>query len=114
MARPLKPDGDVPQVTADWQWRGEWPVTLSAVQTGTWLLPKDGKVVFLFANVSMEDVEAEVAFDASDYGLDAKGLRRTVITADGHGETEQVSRTLKETLELPAGTVLAWELQSGK
>jgi hypothetical protein len=114
MARPLKPGGEVPQVTADWQWRGEWPVTLSAVQIGTWRLPKDGKVVFLFANVSMEYVEAEVAFDAADYGLDAERLRRTVITADGHGETEQVSRTLKETLELPASTVLAWELQAGE
>ncbi len=112
MARPLKPGGKIPRVTADWQWRGEWPVTLSAVQTGTWRLPEDGKVVFLFANVGMEDVEAEIAFDAADYGLDANRLRRTVVTAEGRGEIEQVGRTLKETLNLPAGTVTAWELQA--
>jgi len=114
MARPLKPGGKIPQVTADWQWRGEWPVTFSAVQTGTWRLPQEGKVVFLFANVGMQDVAAEIALDAADYGLDAKRVRRTVVTADGRGKTEQASRSLKETLKLPAGAVMAWELQAGK
>ena len=31
--------GEIPTVTADWQWSGEWPVTTDAVMTGAWRLP---------------------------------------------------------------------------
>ena len=42
MARPPKLVGNVPQVTADWQWHGTWPVTTDAVLTGAWELPGPG------------------------------------------------------------------------
>ena len=52
MARPPRLTGQIPTVTADWQWHGEWPITTDAVMTGAWQLPKENKVVLLFANVS--------------------------------------------------------------
>ncbi len=36
MARPPKLIGQIPRVTADWQWSGEWPVTTDALLAGAW------------------------------------------------------------------------------
>ncbi|MAE61954.1 MAG: hypothetical protein CMJ49_11440, partial [Planctomycetaceae bacterium] len=36
MARPPTADDPMPQVTADWQWDGIWPVTTSALLAGAW------------------------------------------------------------------------------
>ena len=52
MARPPKLSGDIPSVTADWQWHGIWPVTTSALLTGAWRIPAENRLVLLFANVA--------------------------------------------------------------
>jgi len=70
MARPPRVEGDVPDVTADWAWSGEWPITTSALQTGAWQAT-DGRIAFLFVNVSEAPVKAKWAFRSSDYGFPA-------------------------------------------
>ena len=51
MARPPQPTAPPPQVTADWQWSGEWPVTTDALLTGAWTLPRENRLVLLLVNV---------------------------------------------------------------
>ena len=58
MARPPELQGKIPTVTADWQWHGRWPVTTSALLTGAWRQPKEGRLVLLFVNVSEEPLTA--------------------------------------------------------
>jgi hypothetical protein len=62
----------------------------------------------------MEDVQAAISFKAADYDLAAEHLRRTVVTADGRGATGEVGQKIEEPLTLPAGAVLAWELQAAE
>ncbi|MFA7692209.1 MAG: DUF6259 domain-containing protein [Candidatus Hydrogenedentales bacterium] len=52
MLRPPKLQEGVPWIKADWQWNGEAWVTTSAILTGAWTLPTEGKTVLLFVNVS--------------------------------------------------------------
>jgi len=51
MLRPPRIEGEVPDVTADWQWSGEWPVTRRAVQAGAWKAA-DGRIAVIAANVT--------------------------------------------------------------
>lgn len=74
MARPPKLVGDVPTVKADWQWSGHWWVTNDAVLTGAWQIPKEKRLVMIFANVSDEPVTATVRFDPVAYGLRARRI----------------------------------------
>jgi hypothetical protein len=69
MARPPKLLGDVPQVSADWQWSGRWWVTNNAVFTGAWRLPAEHRFALFFVNVSDAAVTAAVRPDASAWGL---------------------------------------------
>ena len=62
MARPPKLIGDVPKVTADWQWHGEWPITTNAIMAGAWELENDNKIVLLFANVSDKALSIHIEF----------------------------------------------------
>jgi len=79
MARPPKLTGDVPTVTADWQWSGEWPVTTDAVLTGAWRIPREERHVLLFVNVSDAPVTARVAFELEG----TRSLQTTVIRQGG-------------------------------
>jgi hypothetical protein len=63
MARPPKLIGQVPTVTADWQWHGQWPISTDAIMTGAWQLGDRGKMVLLFANVSDEPFVADFEFE---------------------------------------------------
>jgi len=73
-ARPPKLIGPVPTLGADWQWSGRWWVTNAAVLTGAWQIPKERKLMMLFANVSDEPVTATVRFDPVAFGIRAKRI----------------------------------------
>ncbi len=111
MARPPKLLGPIPEVTADWQWHGEWPVTTKAVMTGAWALPKEDRLVLLVVNVDDEPVAAGLDFDAAAYGLDAAKLRVAKLTAEGE-QTPGKPEQLKRELTFLPRTVWAWELTS--
>jgi len=110
MARPPKLLGEIPRVTADWQWHGEWPVTTDAVMTGAWQRPREKRAVLLFVNVGDEPVRATLQFDATDYALPEGGLRATKVTADGRGEAVSRQRRFAQKLDFPPRTAWAWEL----
>ena len=69
MGRPPKLIGEIPSIRADWQWSGHWWVTNDAVLTGAWQLPKEKRLVMIFANVSDEPVTARLRFDPVVYGI---------------------------------------------
>jgi hypothetical protein len=81
MARPPGLIGDVPEITADWEWGGQknWLVTADAVLTGAWRIPGKGRTVLLFANAGEEPVTAEITFDANEYGLNGQKTRREIL-----------------------------------
>jgi len=111
MARPPKLAGPLPTVTADWQWSGVWPVTTDAVLTGAWELPKDKKLVLLFANVSPKPVTASLTFDASAHGLDAAALTLRRITADAAGPAEDAPARFTRKVPFPPDDAWAWEIR---
>ncbi len=111
MARPPRPAGSVPIVTADWQWSGEWPVTTDAVLTGAWRLPQENKVVLLFANVSDSPISCALELDLAGYGLSGKSLTATAVRPDGTRTPLSIPAFDRPGLELAARSVLAWEIQ---
>jgi hypothetical protein len=110
MARPPRLRGEIPRVTADWQWHGEWPVTTDAVMTGAWQLPKQKRAVLLFVNVGDEPVRAKFQFDAADYSLPEGRIRATKVTAERRGEVSLFRRRFQQELDFPPRTAWAWEL----
>jgi hypothetical protein len=81
MARPPQVTGDIPDVTADWAWSGEWPVTDSALQRAAWRA-EDGSVAFVFANTTENPLPFAWHFDVAQYGLAATGLQIRELTED--------------------------------
>jgi hypothetical protein len=109
MARPPRLRGPIPTVTADWQWSGEWPITTDAIMTGAWQVPKEGKTVLLFANVSDSPFAAHLDWDGQDYDLPAEAAV-TMLTPDGTKTPLDAQATDRRRIELPARSVLAWEI----
>jgi len=113
MARPPRLPGDLPKVTADWQWSGEWPVTTEAVLAGAWRLPAEQRVVLMFVNVSDAPVQFTLPFDPDAYGLERERLR-CAVSVDGGPSSEPApfASSAAEGINLPAESVLTWELTS--
>jgi len=113
MARPPKLVGEIPKVTADWQWSGEWPVTTDAVMRGAWALPNENRLVLLFVNVGDEPVAARLDFDARAYGLDVEKLRAAKLTAEGGSEeTFSSPPVFQREQTFAPRTSWAWELKT--
>jgi len=110
MARPPRLGGDIPTVTADWQWHGVWPVTTAAAMSGVWQLPDENKTVLLMVNVSDQPIATHLELDAAEYGISSDRLRVAVIRSDGQGESFTLSRSFRHDLTLPPRTAVAWEL----
>lgn len=110
MARPPRIEGDIPNVTADWQWHGEWPVTAAALQVGAWRIPSEKKLVLIFVNVSDAPIAATLEFDADRYGLPAGPLRMARVTSEGAGPAEPVERTFKKPFTAAPREAWAWEI----
>jgi len=111
MARPPRLIGDVPSVKADWQWSGEWWVTTAAVLTGAWRLPREGRAVLIFANVSDAPVTAEIEINSNDFGLTGPNVVIEPIRAEGAAELEPVSVGIRQAVTFPGVSVAAWELR---
>jgi hypothetical protein len=113
MARPPKLIGEIPRVTADWQWSGHWPVTTDAVLAGARRLPQEKRLVLLFVNVADQPISLAVDADGGSAGL--TGDTATVVewTSDGPSSTWTTPRAFRRELTLPARTVRAWELRGG-
>jgi len=110
MARPPRLLGTIPQVTADWQWSGPWPVTTDALLAGAWRLPGEKKLVLLLVNVSDEPIQATLDFDAARYDLPASSLALTRIGQDGPEETATVPRAFQRAVSAGPRQAWAWEI----
>jgi hypothetical protein len=110
MARPPRLGAEIPTVTADWQWHGEWPITTDAVMTGAWQIQEAKRVVLLFANVSDSPFASHVEFDLAEYSISDKPLNAVVIRPDGTKATFVIPATGQAQIELAARSILAWEI----
>lgn len=111
MARPPKLTGEIPTVTADWQWSGVWPVTTPALMTGAWHLPSEQRAVLLFANVSDEALTATVQCNLREAGLTTSSLSRRKWTPQNGPEMPTAVRpVLRETVTFPPRSAWAWEI----
>jgi len=109
MAHPPTVIGDVPTVTADWQWSGKWIVTTDALLTGSWRA-KDGRLVAIFANVSDEPISVLWRFDGATQGL--KGPRLAVSRRTETDVTEsQTELRFERRLTVEPRQVVAFELR---
>lgn len=108
MARPAKFLAELPKITDDWNWHGPTPVTMEAVQTGTWRIVtystdpqtqkrdwnsgKTERAVVIFTNFSTEPVKSRVSLNVHELGfpegaklkfekIDSEGVR-TPLPAD--------------------------------
>ena len=109
MRRPPKLPADLATLTADWQWRNEWPVTLPVIQAGAWQAT-DGRVALIFANFSPEAVQTTATIDTAELGAAGKPrqiLRRTI---DGAAPID-VPDVGRLSIDVPAESVVVYELQ---
>jgi hypothetical protein len=110
MARPPKLIGDVPDVTADWQWHGEWPITTQAIMAGAWQRPNENKVVLLFVNVSDEVLSTHIQFNPKEYGLDGRTFRATKVAPEGPQNELTIEAAGETKIEFTPQSVFAWEV----
>jgi hypothetical protein len=111
MARPPHLLGNLPTVTADWQWQKVWPVTTDQVLCGAWRLPAEGRLVLVFVNVDDTPVTAQLDYNLAAYGFCGPQVRATRITADGPGEATDLPVRLDRFVTFPARSVWAWEVK---
>jgi hypothetical protein len=112
MARPVRLVGDVPGIRSDWAWYGETWITTPAVQTGSWLLPGERKLLILFANSSAKPVAAQAALDLKAYGIPASAAKLSrVVGADGDAKPAALPASGRMALDLPARSVEAWVIK---
>jgi hypothetical protein len=110
MARPPVLKGDIPTVTADWQWGGKSLVTTDALLGGAWK-SEGGKLAVIFANVTEQPVKADWVFDAAQYGFpQGKKLQMALRTEGGIAPAATVESRFTKTLEVPGRTVWAFEI----
>ncbi len=112
MARPPTLTGDIPQVTADWAWSGEWPITDTALQRGAWK-SRDGRLALIFVNVTDQTLSATLEFDAEAYGF---ALRQRIVcarrTEDALEEPVPLATQANVPIELPPYGAVALEIRA--
>lgn len=110
MGRPPSLEGDIPNVTADWNFQGVWNVTTPAAMAGGWELPDENRAVLLFVNVGDKAIETAVAIDAAAYGVAGERVRVTAFTSDGETDAHLVPGRFRRVIALPPRTAVAWEI----
>jgi hypothetical protein len=110
MARPPELIGEIPKVTADWQWRGEWPITTDAIMAGTWRLANENKIVLLFVNVSDKSLSIHIEFDPIEYGLRGKTFQADRVTPGESQGKFTIDAVGKVAVEFAPRSVFAWEI----
>ena len=113
MMRPPKPVGTIPNVAADWQWSGVWPVTDRAIQAGAWRA-NNGRLALIFVNVTTGTLSFELNFNGKDYGLTGNQLRLAARTETGPGETVTLPLTFRRSVRLEPMDAVVFELAGGK
>jgi len=87
MIRPPKLLDEIPTITADWQWHGEWNITANAVQTGAWRKAdengKTASAVFFFVNVSEKPITSRVSVRLDEIGLESKAFEKPLTFEPG-------------------------------
>jgi hypothetical protein len=109
MLRVPRLEGAIPEVTADWQWSGAWPVTLAAVQAGAWQ-SRDGRRVLIFANVTSGALEFKLASAAGEFGYREEGLRLRKWIEAGPGEWQDLKALPGTPIRLDPYDVVAYEI----
>jgi hypothetical protein len=113
MARPPALEGDIPMVTADWQWSGKRIVTTPAILSGAWEA-EDGRLALIFVNVSDSVQTADLEFDAGQYSLDASpSLTVTPRTENGPEEPTTEERRFRRSIQLKPYDAIAFEISPG-
>lgn len=111
MARPPVLKGNIPAVTADWQWWGKRMVTTPAILSGAWRA-EDGRLALIFVNVSDDEQTADLVFDADGYGLpQSSHLTVTPRTEGGPDEASREERHFQRTIRLKPHDALALEIR---
>jgi len=110
MARPPKLIGEIPKVTADWQWSGKWPITTPAIMTGAWRLQRENKVILLFVNVSDQTLTTNVQFDTEEYNLPGKTPKVTKIRPGTPDIKLNIRAADQPQVECAPRSVFAWEI----
>lgn len=111
MARPPAVSGEIPDVTADWQWSGEWPVTTSALLRGAWRIPRENRVVLILVNVIDKPITVKLDIDADRYGI--PGERVQVATSDEQDNREETTtecRKFQREITLQPRNIITLEL----
>ncbi|MBD3174076.1 MAG: hypothetical protein GF320_02760 [Armatimonadia bacterium] len=103
MAHPPRVTGQIPRVTSDWQWHGEWVREDSVLQHGAWR-DGEGRLVVIFANVSEEPLSFTWEWDGTYLSPTGDSV---IMTEDGEGpgpalETPGRLRINLESLEVRA------------
>lgn len=110
MARPPRLGGQIPNVTADWQWHGVWPVTTAVAMSGAWQLPDENRTVLVMVNVGDKPIATNLELDAAEYGMSGNHVRVGVVKSDGEGESFTTTRSFRRDVTLPPRAAVAWEL----
>jgi hypothetical protein len=110
MARPLKLNGEIPKVTADWQWQQDWPITTDAIMAGTWRIQNENKIVLLFVNVSDNALSTNFKFDPDEYGLRGKTFQAAKLTPEGTKGKLTIEAVGQIEVEFAPRSVFAWEI----
>jgi len=110
MARPPRLGGQIPNVTADWQWHGVWPVTTAVAMSGAWQLPDENRTVLVMVNVGDKPIATNLELDAAEYGMSGDHVRVGVVKSDGEGESFTTTRSFRRDVTLPPQAAIAWEL----
>ncbi len=110
MARPPALKGNIPTVTADWQWWGKRLVTTPAILSGAWRA-KDRRLALIFVNVSDESQEAQLEFDAGEYGLQSSQfLLVSARTESGAAKAAREGKRFERRIKLKPQGALALEI----
>jgi hypothetical protein len=119
MARPPELSGEVPKVTADWQWSGPWPVTTDALFCGAWRIADQARsrVAVIFANVLEKEISTELPFTGEGYlpGLTPGArLHLTARNEEGLLDTSEEKPPFRRRITLPPYQALALEIEAAK
>ncbi len=73
MGRPPQVTGNIPMLSADWQWTnfGRPWVSEPALFRGAWRLPEEKRLALVFANAAAEAYTVDLQVDLAAYGLSA-------------------------------------------
>jgi hypothetical protein len=114
MARSPVMTGDIPTVTADWQWWGKRLVTTPAILSGAWRA-KDGRLALIFVNVSDSEQVASLEFAAERYGMEKSPfLLVTSRSEDGASEPVRETHNFRRPIKLGPCDAIAFEILGGK